>query len=120
MSTSSGFLRGVRETSGLFHVFYSFRGIPYASPPVGDLRFRNPKAFEPWNGVREAQRHGNHCPNEGIGGIGAGGDEDCLFLNIYTPDLKGNLSVLFWIHGGAFVVNKKLKFSTLTNHPNKI
>ena len=109
MSTSSGFLRGVLETSGLFHEFYSFRGIPYASPPIGDLRFRNPKAFEPWEGVRDAERHGNHCPNEGIGGIGAGGDEDCLFLNIYTPDLKGNLSTLFWIHGGAFVVNKELK-----------
>lgn len=104
MTTSKGQLRGVRETSGFFHTFYSFKGIPYAKPPTGDLRFRNPVEHEGWTGVRDAASHGNHCPNDGIAGIGAGGAEDCLFLNVYTQSLDRNLSVMFWIHGGAFVV----------------
>lgn len=109
MTTLGGQLQGIRETSGLFHTFYAFKGIPYAKPPVGDLRFRNPEEHEGWqvNGVRDAARHRSHCPNDGIAGIGAGGEEDCLFLNVYTPDtpsFNGNLSVMFWIHGGAFVV----------------
>lgn len=54
--------------------------------------------------MRDASHHGNHCPNEGIMGIGAGGDEDCLFLNVYTKDVHGNFAVMFWIHGGAFVI----------------
>lgn len=54
--------------------------------------------------MRDASRHRSHCPNDGIGGIGAGGEEDCLFLNVYTPNLVGNLSVMFWIHGGAFII----------------
>lgn len=54
--------------------------------------------------MRDASSHGNHCPNDGIGGIGAGGNEDCLFLNVYTQNLSGNLSVMFWIHGGAFII----------------
>jgi bile salt-stimulated lipase len=101
VQTSSGYLRGARETSGLFHSFYAFRGIPYGKPPVGELRFRNPVQHEGWDGVRDALRHANHCPNSGFG---TGGQEDCLYLNVYTPNLKGNLSVMFWVHGGAFIV----------------
>lgn len=104
VTTAGGQLEGVREISGFFHTFYAFKGIPYAKAPVEDLRFRNPIPHEGWSGVRDASSHGSHCPNDGIAGIGAGGDEDCLFLNVYTPDLSGNLSVMFWIHGGAFVI----------------
>jgi carboxylesterase type B len=106
VTTLNGQLQGIRENSGFFHTFYAFKGIPFAKPPTDDLRFRNPVKHEGWqaSGIRDAARHRSHCPNDGISGIGAGGDEDCLFLNVYTPDIKGNLSVMFWIHGGAFVV----------------
>jgi len=57
-----------------------------------------------WAEILDASRHREHCPNDGISGIGAGGDEDCLFLNVYTPNLTGNLSVMVWIHGGAFII----------------
>lgn len=89
---------------------------------MGELRFRNPLEHEGWksSGVRDAASHGSHCPNDGIAGIGSGGDEDCLFLNVYTPNLSsnGNLSVMFWIHGGAFVV-RNLEV-TLIKVSNKI
>lgn len=88
----------------MFYTYYSFKGIPYAAAPVGALRFRNPAPPKSWSGVRDASSHGNHCPNDGLSGIGAGGHEDCLFLNVYTPNLTGNLPVMFWIHGGAFVI----------------
>lgn len=104
VTTASGQVSGVREISGLFHTYYSFKGIPYAAAPVGDLRFRNPAPPKSWSGIRDASSHGNHCPNDGISGIGAGGHEDCLFLNVYTPNLNGNLPVMFWIHGGAFII----------------
>lgn len=65
-----------------------------AKPPVGELRFRNPVPHDGWTGVRDASYHREHCPNDGISGIGAGGDEDCLYLNVYSPNLTGNLSVM--------------------------
>lgn len=104
VTTVSGQVQGIREASGFFHMFYAFKGIPYATSPVGDLRFRNPKSHEGWSGVRDASKHGHHCPNEGIMGIGAGGDEDCLYLNVYSTNLTGNFPVMFWIHGGAFLI----------------
>lgn len=97
-------MQGTREFSGFFHSFYAFKGIPYAAPPVGDLRFRNPQPHASWSGLRDASNHGSHCPNDGIMGIGAGGHEDCLFLNVYSTNLNGDLPVMFWIHGGAFVI----------------
>ena len=93
VTTSSGQLQGTSEFS-FFYPFYAFKGIPYAEPPVGDLRFRNPVPHKGWTGVRDASNHGEHCPNNGIAGIGAGGDENCLFLNVYSPNLSGNLSVM--------------------------
>lgn len=49
-----------------------------------------------WEGVRDASSYGNRCLSNGILGIFAGGDEDCLFLNVYSPDLRGNYPVMFW------------------------
>lgn len=88
-----------------------FRGLPFASPPVGPLRFRPPEPPEPWSGVRDAARFGPSAAQNGalVGplmslGISRTG-EDCLYLNVWTPAAdRGRRPVLVWIHGGAFVL----------------
>lgn len=100
--TDEGLVRGLRS-GGL----YRFDGIPYAAPPVGQLRWRPPKAPVPWTGVREAKQFGSTCPQVSELGVFAGPPsttEDCLYLNVVTPDLhpKGRgLPVIVWLHGGG-------------------
>lgn len=90
----------------------AFLGVPYASPPVGALRFRAPEPHACWPGVRDAKAYGNECPQAGTGPSGVSGDEDCLTLNVWVPEdalpKSGEkasgaaaLPVLFFIHGGA-------------------
>jgi len=88
----------------------AFLGIPYAKPPIGDLRWRAPQDPEPWSGIKAATETGNICLQveaERLGGDGTNpiiGSEDCLFVNVWRPDnAADDLPVLFWIHGGAFV-----------------
>jgi para-nitrobenzyl esterase len=76
-----------------------FLGIPYAAPPVGDLRWKAPSAAPQWDGVRDAIQPGSQCvqPN-------GNGNEDCLYLNIYRPagtEHRDSLPVIFFIHGGG-------------------
>jgi para-nitrobenzyl esterase len=87
-----------------------WRAIPFARPPVGELRWRAPLPPEPWPGVREALAFGSACvqfagPLGGPDGEDAGaprGSEDCLTLNVYAPASGGEkLPVMFWIHGGG-------------------
>jgi para-nitrobenzyl esterase len=84
-----------------------FQGIPYARPPVGELRWKPPVALPPWEGVRKAQGFGPACiqPRGGAASIytnpPAKVSEDCLTLNIWTPDKIKNAPVIVWIHGGA-------------------
>jgi para-nitrobenzyl esterase len=87
-----------------------FRGIPYAAPPVGDLRWRVPQLVVPWEGEHESARNGHACsqplniyPDWADAAIEeAGVDEDCLTLNIWAPAARGKepLPVMFYIHGG--------------------
>ena len=90
-----------------------FRGIPYALPPVGPLRFRPPEPPEAFDDVRDATETGPAAPqtNPSAGRIaamvggGAESQEDCLYLNLWTPACDGGRRpVLVWIHGGAFVM----------------
>jgi para-nitrobenzyl esterase len=87
-------------------------GIPYAKPPVGELRWRAPEPAEPWPGTRQALAFGAPCPQYGSRFGGAprvrpgrvGGTEDCLTLNVWTPPAAAaqqNLPVFVWIHGGG-------------------
>ncbi len=84
-----------------------FHGIPYAKPPVGDLRFRLPQPPEPWEGELDATRRGSVCPqytsdlDKPMGPVTLPRDENCLTLAVSTPDLDGCLPVAVWLHGGA-------------------
>lgn len=70
---------------------------------MGPLRFRNPVPHRGWTGVLDAANHRNTCPSSGWFGIDAStGQEDCLFLNVYTQSLAGSRPVMVWIHGGSF------------------
>jgi para-nitrobenzyl esterase len=79
----------------------SWKGIPYAAPPIGDLRWRGPQPVEAWAGVKEANRFGPAC----LQTDNVPKSEDCLTLNIWRPtkDLPKPFPVMVWIHGGAMV-----------------
>jgi len=107
VSTKAGKVEGSFE-GGL----YVFKGIPYAMPPDGDLRWMPPQPVKPWSGVQPAKKFRPIAPqNMMVGGPMAGfGEvepqaEDCLFLNIWTPGLdSAKRPVMVWIHGGAFTI----------------
>ncbi len=85
---------------------FAFKGIPFASPPSGELRWRPPAPAQPWEGVRDASEIGPVCwqPNPGkIPNFDFRFDEDCLNLNVWTPtdDRNARLPVIVWIHGGS-------------------
>lgn len=87
----------------------SFKNIPYAAPPVGNLRWRPPQPVTPWSDVRQADKVGALCMqqiNASDNGVGPPpASEDCLTLNVFAPAMKSDrpLPVMFWIHGGGFV-----------------
>lgn len=86
---------------------HTFLGLPYAAPPVGDLRWRPPQPAMPWATPRDASELGSRCPQvDFMGGSDTlEGDEDCLFLNVFTPEIAPStpMPVFVWIHGGAFL-----------------
>jgi para-nitrobenzyl esterase len=84
----------------------SFLGIPYAAPPVGDLRWRAPQPPANRSGVRDATTFASHCAQP-ISFFGtASTSEDCLYLNVYTPKTAGSYPVMVWLHGGALFLGE--------------
>ncbi len=86
----------------------AFKGIPYALPPVGDLRWRPPQPVKPWTGVRAATDYGPDCAQNPFPGdaapLGVASAEDCLYVNVWAPAGSArNLAVMVWIYGGGFV-----------------
>lgn len=104
VSLSTGDLRGTWHEG-----VATFRGVPFAAPPVGPLRFRPPQPPIGWKGIRAADRHGPIAPQSRsrlahvLGDFSAPQSEDCLNLTVWTPECDGQRPVLVWIHGGAFV-----------------
>ncbi len=101
--TTAGLLRGVIH-DGL----REFKGIPYAKPPVGALRWTMPRPPKPWKGIRDARKYGSACPQLSRYGLTEASDnEDCLTINVTAPysgkPLRRKRPVIVWIHGGAFV-----------------
>lgn len=101
VETKSGTVQGFEENG-----IRKWYGIPYAEPPINELRFRKPRAVKKWDGVLETKKFSAKCPQVPIPIVEDNGivqDEDCLYLNIWAP--KKNIikaPVIFWIYGGAF------------------
>lgn len=104
VATDKGTVRGV-----LHDGVREFKGVPYAEPPVGELRWALPQPAKAWQGTLDATRYGTACPQAERYGIPESSDnEDCLYLNVTAPyrttsDEKRKRAVIVWIHGGAFV-----------------
>jgi para-nitrobenzyl esterase len=111
IKTSDGKLSGVTLVSGV----RAFKGIPFAAPPIGNLRWKEPQPPEPWKGVFKADKFGNVCvqpsqlkrvPNNVAVDLPDSPkmSEDCLYLNVWTSANRANASlpVMFWIYGGAY------------------
>jgi para-nitrobenzyl esterase len=104
--TDRGVIRGTQTAEGR-----QFLGVPYAAPPVGDLRWRPPQEHARWHGVLDTTAFGPHCAQT-AGSFGlASTSEDCLFLNVFTPRgfsgaFPHRAPVMVWIHGGALVTGE--------------
>ncbi|XP_043525690.1 esterase FE4-like [Frieseomelitta varia] len=106
VTVQQGKLEGAELKSALGLSYLAFRGIPFAAPPVGDLRFKDPQPPLPWTGIKDISKEQKYIApqKEELAPFNIIGDEDCLYLNVYTNSLNQSKPVMFWIHGGAFLV----------------
>ncbi|HZB89598.1 MAG TPA: carboxylesterase family protein [Terracidiphilus sp.] len=107
VKTEQGKVQGKTINDGKVRAYL---GLPYAAPPVSELRWRAPEAAEKWKGVRDATKFGARCVQgevfDDMVFQDSGPSEDCLFLNVYVPadaTARSKLPVMFWIHGGGYL-----------------
>lgn len=102
-----GSLRGATGKSRNGSSYFRFLGVPYAQPPQGELRFKAPQRHPGWTGEGSATSFGSDCPQRGMN-FQPYGKEDCLYLNIYTPQINtsAKLPVMVHLHGGAFIMGR--------------
>ncbi|XP_066908475.1 juvenile hormone esterase [Halyomorpha halys] len=102
VSTSLGRLKGAVMQSRNGREFLAFTKVPFAKPPLGELRFKDPVSPEPWSGVLDASRP--HPPCYQFLNNMQVGSEDCLYLNVYTPKTSGSYPVMIYFFGGGWRV----------------
>jgi para-nitrobenzyl esterase len=108
VGTSDGAVRGVGVPGG-----YTFRGLSYAAPPTGNLRWRAPHPPASWSGIRDATRYAPSCPQKpSLFEPPGPQSENCLYLNVSTRTLRRDAKrpVLVWIHGGGFTQDGALNY----------
>ncbi|XP_043210841.1 juvenile hormone esterase-like [Amphibalanus amphitrite] len=108
--TKEGPVRGYLERSASGKAFFAFRGIPYARPPVGELRFQPPQRHPGWKRPLDAKEHGSVCPQiDTFSETPLIGNEDCLFVNVYTRQVRTRMQsvssqpVMIFVHGGMYI-----------------
>ncbi|XP_045467881.1 venom carboxylesterase-6-like [Harmonia axyridis] len=106
VKTTNGLIEGeINYTVPEKKLYYAFRSIPYAKPPVGELRFQAPQPIDNWEDVLPTKTDSPRCIQTHSKEIV--GQEDCLYLNVYTPQISNDtrrlLPVMVWIYGGAFI-----------------
>ncbi|XP_014275607.1 juvenile hormone esterase [Halyomorpha halys] len=102
VTVSQGTMRGQVLKSRDGRDYFSFTRIPYGKPPVGERRFKISEKADNWTGILDATQHSPYCYQGSVFGTGALGEEDCLYLNVFTPNISGKYPIIFYIHGGAF------------------
>lgn len=102
VETTGGTLRGFEASADA----WQFLGVPYAKPPLGELRWQPPQAAEAWEGVRDAVDWADQSAQDyTLEGVNEGGmSEDSLYLNVTAPKDADNLPVMVWFHGGSFAI----------------
>lgn len=120
--TNCGKIQGVTDTSRNGRSFIKFLGIPYARPPIGNLRFKPPQRLKPWTETRMTTIDASECiqTNYLFDGNPISGSEDCLYMNVYTHKVNQNEStanlkpVMVYIHGGGWFAGSG---SSIVNGP---